>query len=213
MTFTLPELPYPVDALAPHIGADTVETHYTKHHQGYVTKTNELAADTAFENMELEDVVRSASGSLFDNAAQVWNHTFYWKGMAPASRGGGGEPSGELAGAIERAFGSFDEFKQRFSGSATGLFGSGWAWLVQTGQGRLEIVETRNADNPLTEGHKPILVCDVWEHAYYLDRKNDRARYVEGFFEVVDWKFVAQNLAARSTAHVGSAGASSFPAR
>jgi superoxide dismutase, Fe-Mn family len=207
MTFTLPELPYPVDALAPHIGADTLETHYGKHHKGYVDKTNELAADTAFENMELEDIVRAASGPLFDNAAQVWNHTFYWKSMAPPGRGGGGEPRGELAGAVERFFGSFEEFKKRFGKSATGIFGSGYAWLVQNEQGGLEIVETRNADNPLTQGQKPILACDVWEHAYYLDRKNDRASYVEGFFEVVDWEFVGDNLAARSTAHVGSRGA------
>jgi len=201
MAFTLPELPYPVDALAPHVSATTIETHYGKHHKGYVDKTNKLVAGTRFESMALEDVVRQSSGPLFNNAAQAWNHTFYWKSMSPE---GGGEPTGDLARSLTKAFGSFREFKQRFGASATGIFGSGWAWLVRDEDGSLAILETSNADNPLKHGQQALLTCDVWEHAYYLDRKNDRAAYVEGFWNVVDWSFVAENLGRESTARRGS---------
>ena len=204
MTFTLPELPYPVDALAPHISAATLETHYGKHHRGYVEKTNKLAAGTRFATMELEDVVRQSSGALFDNAAQVWNHTFYWHSMSPD---GGGEPTGEVVESIARSFGSFREFKKRFSESAAGIFGSGWAWLVRDENGSLAILETSNADNPLKHGREALLTCDVWEHAYYLDRKNDRAAYVEGFWNVVDWDVVARNLGDRGGAAARDGGA------
>ena len=203
MAFTLPDLPYPTDALAPHVSKATLETHHGKHHQGYVEKTNELAAGTRFETMTLADVVRQSTGALFNNAAQAWNHAFYWNSMSPR---GGGRPQGELARAIESSFGSVDELVKRFGESATGIFGSGWAWLVQDDEGALSILETSNADNPLRRGLVPLLTCDVWEHAYYLDRKNDRAAYVEAWWKVVDWSFAAKNLrsAAAGVARRGS---------
>jgi len=203
MAFTLPDLPYPADALAPHVSKATLETHHGKHHKGYVEKTNELAAGTRFEAMELADVVRQSTGALFNQAAQAWNHAFYWNSMSPR---GGGKPQGELARAIERSFGSVDELVARFGESATGIFGSGWAWLVQDDEGALSILETSNADNPLRQGLAPLLTCDVWEHAYYLDRKNDRAAYVEAWWKVVDWSFAAKNLrtAAAGVAQRGS---------
>ena len=192
MAFTLPELPFPKDALAPHISAETLDFHHGKHHQAYVTKLNELvAADAALGGKSLEDLVRSSSGPLFNQAAQVWNHTFYWHSMKP---GGGGEPTGAVAEAINKSFGSFSTFKEKFTAAAIGQFGSGWAWLVKNGSGALEIVQTSNAGCPLTEGKSPILTCDVWEHAYYIDYRNARAKYVEAWCNLVNWDHAPTGL-------------------
>ena len=192
MAFTLPELPYPKDALTPHISAETLEFHHGKHHNAYVTKLNEfVAADPSLAGKSLEDIMRSSSGGVFNNAAQVWNHTFYWHSMKP---GGGGEPKGALADAINKAFGSFSSFKEKFSAAAVGQFGSGWAWLVKNGSGALEIVPTSNAACPLTEGKTPLLTCDVWEHAYYIDYRNARPKYVEAWWNLVNWDHAASKL-------------------
>jgi len=191
MSFTLPELPYAKDALEPHISAETLEYHYGKHHQTYVDKLNGMVEGTSDADKTLEQIIRSSSGGLFNNAAQVWNHTFYWHCMSP---GGGGTPSGTLAEAIDRDFGSFDNFKTRFSDSAVGNFGSGWTWLVQNDDGTLAIVNTDDAETPLTGSSKPLLTCDVWEHAYYIDYRNARPKYVEAFWNLVNWDFVAGNL-------------------
>jgi len=191
MEHKLPDLPYARNALAPHISAETIEYHYGKHHQTYVTNLNGLIKGTEFENASLEEIVRKASGGVFNNAAQVWNHTFYWNGLKP---GGGGAPSGAAGDAINSAFGSFDAFKQQFSDAAVKQFGSGWAWLVKEASGKLAIVQTGNAGNPMTEGKTPLLTCDVWEHAYYIDYRNARAKYVESFWNLVNWDFVAKNL-------------------
>jgi superoxide dismutase, Fe-Mn family len=192
MAFTLPELPYAKDALAPHISAETLDIHHGRHHNAYLTKLNELvAADASLAGKSLEDLVRSSSGPLFNQAAQVWNHTFYWHSMKPA---GGGEPTGALADAINAAFGSFSAFKEKFSAAAVGQFGSGWAWLVKNGSGGLEIVQTSNAGCPLTEGKTPLLTCDVWEHAYYVDYRNARPKYVEAWWNLVNWDHAAKNL-------------------
>lgn len=191
MAFTLPELPYPKDALAPHISAETLDFHHGKHHNAYVTKLNELvAADASLAGKSLEDLMRTTSGAVFNQAAQVWNHTFYWHSMKP---GGGGEPKGPLADAINKAFGSFATFKEKFSAAAVGQFGSGWAWLVKN-NGNLEIVATSNAACPLTEGKTPILTCDVWEHAYYIDYRNARPKYVESWWNLVNWDHAASKL-------------------
>lgn len=192
MAFQLPPLPYALDALSPHISRETLEYHYGKHHQTYLTNLNKMVAGTPFESMSLEEVVRKSDGPIFNNAAQVWNHTFYWEGLKP---GGGGEPSGALAEAIKKNFGSFSEFRQKFSEAAVGCFGSGWAWLVKKTDGSLAIEKTSNAANPMTSGMKPLLTCDVWEHAYYIDYRNARASYVEHFWSLVNWDFVAKNLA------------------
>lgn len=191
MAFTLPDLPYPKNALEPHISAETLEYHYGKHHQAYVDKLNAAIKGTDDENKSLEDIVRSASGGLFNNAAQVWNHTFYWNCLSP---NGGGAPSGALGDAINAAFGSFDAFKEKFSESAVGNFGSGWTWLVKNPDGSLAIVNTDDAETPLTGSAKPILTCDVWEHAYYIDYRNARPKYVEAFWNLVNWEFVAKNF-------------------
>jgi len=192
MAFTLPELPYAKDALAPHISAETLDFHHGKHHQAYVNKLNELvAADPSLASKSLEDLVRSASGGLFNQAAQVWNHTFYWHSMRP---GGGGEPTGAAADAITKSFGSFSAFKEKFTAAAIGQFGSGWAWLVKNDGGALEIVQTSNAGCPLTDGKKPVLTCDVWEHAYYVDYRNARAKYVEAWWNLVNWDHANKNL-------------------
>jgi Fe-Mn family superoxide dismutase len=192
MAFTLPELPYPKDALAPHISAETLDFHHGKHHQAYVTKLNELvAADAGLQGKSLEDLIKTTSGGVFNQAAQVWNHTFYWHSMKP---GGGGEPTGAIAEGIKKAFGSFSDFKTKFSAAAVGQFGSGWAWLVKNGSGALEIVATSNADCPLTENKTPILTCDVWEHAYYIDYRNARAKYVETWWNLVNWDHANKNL-------------------
>ncbi|MFN3920385.1 MAG: superoxide dismutase [Methylohalobius sp.] len=191
MKHELPPLPYPMDALEPYISKETLEYHYGKHHKAYVDNLNNLIPGTEFENLTLEEIVLKASGPIFNNAAQVWNHTFYWNCMAP---NGGGEPEGKLADLIRRDFGAFADFKEAFSKAAVTLFGSGWAWLVKSGD-KLEIVQTGNAGNPMTSGKKPLLTCDVWEHAYYIDYRNARAKYVENFWNLVNWDFVEQNLA------------------
>jgi len=192
MTFKLPELPYAMDALEPYISKETLEYHYGKHHQTYVTNLNNLTKGTEFESASLEEVVKKSSGGVFNNAAQVWNHTFYWNGFAPNA---GGEPSGALAQAINDKWGSFEEFKNAFNASAAGNFGSGWTWLVKKADGSLDIVNTSNAETPLTTDDKPLLTCDVWEHAYYIDYRNARPKYLENFWQIVNWKFVEQNFA------------------
>ena len=192
MAFELPELPYPKNALEPHISAETLEYHYGKHHQGYVDKLNAAVKGTADEQKSLEDIIKSASGGLFNNAAQVWNHTFYWHCMSP---NGGGAPSGAAAEAIDKAFGSFDKFKEQFSSSAAGNFGSGWTWLVRKGDGSVAIVNTDDADTPVKGNDKPLLTIDVWEHAYYIDYRNARPKYIEAFWNLVNWDFVNKNLA------------------
>ncbi len=191
MAHELPALPYAQNALEPHISAETLEYHYGKHHQTYVTNLNNLIKGTEFESASLEDIIMKADGGLFNNAAQVWNHTFYWNGMSPD---GSGEPGGALADAINAAFGSFADFKQKFATSAATNFGSGWTWLVKNSDGKLEIVNTSNAANPMTNGQTPILTCDVWEHAYYIDYRNARPKYVESFWNLVNWDFVAKNF-------------------
>ena len=192
MAFTLPELPYARDALEPHISAETLEYHYGKHHAGYVKKLNAaIDADPSLAGKTLEDLIHTAKGGVFNNAAQIWNHTFYWHSLSPD---GGGEPTGKLAEAINDAFGDFATFKQKFTDAANNQFGSGWAWLTRDAAGKLHISSTSDAKNPMTEGHTPLLTCDVWEHAYYIDRRNDRASYVEHFWALVNWKFAAKNL-------------------
>ncbi|QPK62467.1 superoxide dismutase [Fe] [Methylomonas sp. LL1] len=190
MTFELPALPYAKDALAPHISAETIEYHYGKHHQTYVTNLNNLVPGTEFEGLSLEDIVKKSSGGIFNNAAQVWNHSFYWNCLSP---NGGGEPTGGLANAIERTFGSFEKFKEEFTKTAVTTFGSGWAWLVKNPNGTLELVSTSNAGCPLTAGQTPILTCDVWEHAYYIDFRNLRPKYLEAFWALVNWEFASAN--------------------
>ena len=192
MPFTLPELPYALDALAPKISKETLEYHYGKHHQAYVTNLNKLAIDTEFATMSLEAVIKTSSGSLFNNAAQVWNHTFYWHCM---QSNGGGTPSGALSDQITRDFGSYDAFRAEFKQAALTQFGSGWAWLVLNNEGKLTITKTGNADCPLAHGQTPLLTIDVWEHAYYLDFQNRRADYAEAFLtSLVNWDFVVSNF-------------------
>lgn len=190
MTFELPPLPYAMNALEPHVSQQTLEFHYGKHHNAYVTKLNGLIPGTKFENMSLEDIIMQSDGGIFNNAAQVWNHTFYWNSMSP---NGGGEPGDNLKKALTENFGSVEEFKEQFTNAALTRFGSGWAWLVKHGE-KLEIVSTGNADNPMTDGKTPLLTCDVWEHAYYLDTQNDRGGYVNNFWQVVNWDFAEENL-------------------
>lgn len=191
MEHTLPALPYAQDALQPHISKETIEYHYGKHHQTYVTNLNNLIKGTEFESASLEEIVKKASGGLFNNAAQVWNHTFYWNGLKPK---GGGAPSGKLAEAIQAKWGSFDKFKEEFTKSGLGNFGSGWTWLVKKPDGAVDIVNTSNAATPLTGADKPLLTCDVWEHAYYVDYRNARAKYIESFWSLVNWDFAAANF-------------------
>lgn len=192
MAIELPSLPYDQDALEPHISKETLEFHYGKHHNTYVVKLNGLIDGTDDANKSLEEIVKSSSGGIFNNAAQVWNHTFYWNCLSP---NGGGEPSGAVADAINSAFGSFDDFKAKFTDSAVNNFGSGWTWLVKTTDGTLEIVNTSNAATPLTdEGVTPLLTVDVWEHAYYIDYRNVRPDYMAAFWNLVNWEFVNSNL-------------------
>jgi Fe-Mn family superoxide dismutase len=191
MPFTLPELPYSKDALAPHISAETLEYHYGKHHQTYVTNLNKLIAGTEFESMSLEDIIKKSKGGMFNNAAQVWNHTFYWHCLSP---NGGNEPTGKLAEAIKKHFGSFADFKEQFTQTAITTFGSGWAWLVQDAAGDLKIISTSNAGTPMTEGLTALLTCDVWEHAYYIDYRNARPNYVSAFWALVNWEFATSNM-------------------
>ena len=182
MAFELPKLPYALDALEPNISKKTLEFHYGKHHQGYVNKVNALVEGTEFEN---------ADGGIFNNGAQVWNHTFYFEAFRPNPAV---KPVGPLAEAIDKAFGSFEAFKEAFENAAATLFGSGWAWLVKNAKGELEIVQTQNADNPMRDGHTPILTCDVWEHAYYLDYQNKRPDYLSKFWAVLDWEVVSKRF-------------------
>jgi len=191
MAIELPALPYDRTALEPHISAETIDFHYSKHHQTYVTNLNNLIVGTEFESADLETIVRKAQGGMFNNAAQVWNHTFYWNCLAPKA---GGAPEGKLAEAINAAFGSFDAFKAEFTKTAIGTFGSGWAWLVQRADGSLALVSTSNAATPITGTDKPLLTCDVWEHAYYVDYRNMRPKYVEAFWNLVNWDFVAKQM-------------------
>jgi len=192
MAFDLPPLPYSQSALEPYVSADTLSYHYERHHAGYVANLNRLTAGTQWEGTELEKAVLGAEGAIFNNAAQIWNHTFYWHSMSPD---GGGAPSGPVRAAIEESFGSTDEFRRQFADAAVGLFGSGWTWLVSDGDG-LAIVQTPNADLPLLHDRRALLVVDVWEHAYYLDYQNARAAYVEAFLDhLINWEFAAENLA------------------
>ena len=193
MEHTLPPLPYAKNALEPTISAETLEYHYGKHHQAYVTNLNNLIKGTEFENSPLEEIIVKSSGGIFNNAAQVWNHTFYWNCLTPNSSGA---PSGELATAIDNTFSSFEEFKKQFSQKAVTTFGSGWAWLVKKQDGSISIESTSNADTPMTKGQKALLTCDVWEHAYYVDYRNARPKYVEEFWKLVNWDFVAANFKA-----------------
>ncbi len=193
MTFELPALPYPKDALAPHISVETIEYHYGKHHQTYVTNLNNLVPGTEFEGLTLEEIVKKSSGGIFNNAAQVWNHTFYWHSLSP---NGGGAPTGALAEAIDKAFGSFEKFKEEFNKTAVTTFGSGWAWLVKNPDGSLGLVSTSNAATPLTTEKTPLLTVDVWEHAYYIDFRNLRPKYLEAFWALVNWDFASANFAA-----------------
>lgn len=192
MAFELPELPWAKDALAPHISSETIDYHYGKHHNAYVTKLNGMVDGTPDAEKSLEELIKTSEGGVFNNAAQVWNHTFYWKSMKP---NGGGEPQGDLASAINEAFGSFDSFKEEFAKAAATQFGSGWAWLVKDSGGKLQIVKTANAENPLRDGLTPILTIDVWEHAYYVDYRNARPKYIETFLSsLVNWDFASENF-------------------
>jgi len=192
MAIELPPLPWARDALAPHISAETIDYHYGKHHQTYVTNLNNLIKGTEFENQDLLAIVRKSQGGVFNNAAQIWNHTFYWNSLSPK---GGGEPGGKLADAIKKSFGSFAQFKEDFSKTAIGTFGSGWGWLVQRADGSLGLVSTSNAATPVTGSDRPLLTCDVWEHAYYIDYRNARPKYVEAFWNLANWDFAASQMA------------------
>jgi Fe-Mn family superoxide dismutase len=197
MKHELPELPYDKGALEPHMSRETLEYHHGKHHAAYVSKLNDLIEGTEFANAALEEIVRKASGSIFNNAAQAWNHAFFWNCLGPD---GGGEPEGELGAAIKRDFGGFDQMKQRFSEALTTLFGSGWVWLSKDTDGRLTIEHLSNAGNPMTSGRVPLLTCDMWEHAYYIDYRNAKAKYESAFWSLVMWRFVSDNyLKAEST--------------
>jgi Fe-Mn family superoxide dismutase len=187
----LPQLPYAKDALAPHISAETIDFHYGKHHAAYVNNLNKLIAGTEFAELSLEDIVKKASGGMFNNAAQVWNHTFYWNCLSPK---GGGEPSGALADAIVKSFTSFAAFKEKLSNAAVTQFGSGWAWLIKNPDGSLAIEQTSNAGTPLKDGKQALLTVDVWEHAYYIDYRNARPTYVEAFWKLVNWDFASANF-------------------
>jgi superoxide dismutase, Fe-Mn family len=193
MEHTLPALPYAMDALSPHISKETLEFHYGKHHQTYVTNLNNLIKGTEFETAPLEDIVKRSSGGVFNNAAQVWNHTFYWHSLSP---NGGGEPKGALAAAIDAKWGSFAAFKEAFTKIAIGNFGSGWTWLVKKSDGSLDIVNTSNAATPLTTADRALLTCDVWEHAYYVDYRNRRPDYLGAFWSLVNWDHATSQFTA-----------------
>ena len=192
MAFELPQLSYAKDALEPYISEKTLEYHYGKHHQAYVNNVNNLVQGTEFENATLEEIIMKAQGGIFNNGAQVWNHTFYFMQFNPE---GCDEPKDELKAAVESKFGSVEKFKEEFSKAAATLFGSGWAWLVVDDAGELSIVQTSNAGNPMTDGKKPLMTCDVWEHAYYIDKKNARPKYIEDFWKILDWKVVSERFA------------------
>lgn len=192
MTIALPPLPYERNALLPYISEETLDYHYGKHHQAYVTNLNNLLPGSGFEGKSLEDIIKTSSGGIFNNAAQVWNHTFYWNCLAPKA---GGEPKGPLGNAIIKTFGSFAAFQEQFTKTAIATFGSGWAWLAQNQAGNLEIMSTSNAGTPMTDKKNALLTCDVWEHAYYIDYRNARPKYLEAFWQLVHWDFVAKNFA------------------
>jgi superoxide dismutase, Fe-Mn family len=189
MVHQLPELPYAMNALEPHMSRETLEYHYGKHHQTYVNNLNNLIPGTEFENATLEEIIKKASGGVFNNGAQVWNHSFFWNCLSP---NGGGRPSGGLAAAIDQQYGSFEEFKKQFTDKALTLFGSGWTWLARNGDGSLAIVQTANAANPMQNEQQPLLTCDVWEHAYYIDYRNARAKFLDAYWNLVNWDFVAE---------------------
>ncbi len=191
MAFELPQLPFGMEDLQPHISKETLEYHHGKHHNAYVTKLNAMIEGTKHANSSLEEIIKDSEGGLFNNAAQVWNHTFYWNCL---SGKGGGEATGAIAEAINKTFGSFEKFKEDFSTAAATQFGSGWAWLVKKADGSIAIEKTANAGCPLTTGDKPLLTCDVWEHAYYVDYRNARPKYVEAFWNLVNWDFVNEQL-------------------
>lgn len=193
MEHKLPELPYPLDALAPHISKETLEFHYGKHHQTYITNLNNLIKGTEFENSSIEEIVKKSSGGIFNNAAQVWNHTFYWFSLAPKADG---TPTGTLLDAINKKWGSFEEFKKAFNTCAAGTFGSGWAWLVKNQDGSLDLLSTSNAATPLTGNQTALLTCDVWEHAYYIDYRNSRPNYLDGYWQLVNWNTVSDRFSA-----------------
>ncbi len=190
MAYQLPELPYAQNALEPHISAETLEYHHGKHHAAYVANLNKLVAGTEHEGKSLEDIIASSDGGIFNNAAQIWNHSFYWNCLSP---NGGGAPSGDLGKAIDETFGSFDAFQEKFTASAIGNFGSGWTWLVKNADGSIDIANTSNAGSPLTSGQTPLITCDVWEHAYYIDYRNARPAYLEAFWNLVNWEFANKN--------------------
>lgn len=192
MAFELPDLPYAKDALEPHISAETLEFHHGKHHATYVTKLNGLIPGTEFEGKSLEDIIKSSSAGVFNNAAQIWNHTFYWNSLSP---NGGGEPTGALADAITEKWGSFADFQAAFNDKAVNNFGSSWTWLVKNSDGSLDIVNTSNAATPITDDQTPIITVDLWEHAYYIDFRNLRPKYLEAFWQLVNWEFGAENFA------------------
>jgi superoxide dismutase, Fe-Mn family len=191
MAFELPKLLYEKNALEPYMSALTLEFHHGKHHQAYVNNLNNLVSGTKFENVSLETIIKEADGGIFNNGAQIWNHTFFFAQFSPD---GCREPKGLLKDAIEAKFGSFEGFKETFSKAAATLFGSGWAWLVKSGNGQLEIIQSGNAGNPLREGKTPLLTCDVWEHAYYLDKQNARPKYIEDFWKILDWKIISERF-------------------
>lgn len=191
MSIELPKLPYELNALEPHISKETLEYHYGKHHQTYVTKLNDLLPGSEFEGKSLEDIIKNSSGGVFNNAAQIWNHSFYWNCLSP---NGGGEPTGALLEAINKAFGSFAKFKEEFTNTSINTFGSGWGWLVKNTSGNIELMSTSNAELPMTKGKTALLTCDVWEHAYYIDYRNARPKYLDAFWNLVNWEFVAKNF-------------------
>ncbi|WP_347554902.1 Fe-Mn family superoxide dismutase [Robbsia sp. KACC 23696] len=192
MSFELPPLPYAKDALQPHMSLETLEYHYGKHHQTYVTNLNKLIPGTEFESLSLEEIIKKSSGGVFNNAAQIWNHTFFWSSLAP---NGGGAPTGALADAITAKWGSFDKFKEAFAAAAAANFGSGWTWLVKKADGSVDIVSTSNAATPLTTDAKALLTIDVWEHAYYIDHRNSRPNFLAAFWNIANWEFAAKNFA------------------
>lgn len=191
MTFTLPELPYAKTALIPHMSEETLNYHYGKHHNAYVTNLNNLIKETKYEKMSLEEIILSSEGPVFNNAAQIWNHTFFWNSLSP---NGGGEATGALKDLITKKWGSFEAFKEAFTKSAISNFGAGWTWLAVNKAGELEIINTSNAQTPITSGHKPLLTVDIWEHAYYIDYRNERPKFINAFWALVNWDFANKNL-------------------
>jgi superoxide dismutase, Fe-Mn family len=210
MIHILPELPYPKTALAPNISGETLEYHWGKHHRAYVDKLNKLVAGTKFAELPLEEIVRTSAGDVFNNAAQHFNHSVYWKSLSPK---GGGEPQGRLAEALQKGWGSFTSFREDFNKKANAIFGTGWCWLVKKGEAHVEIQPAFDADCPLTKGDVPLLACDVWEHAYYIDYRNERDRYLEAFWKIADWRFAEQVYESRDAVETAAVGAEVGTAR